>query len=278
MNDVSTKTLRSHTSKKKNILSISSSTLNKLFICSGVALLFGGIYYLYKKLSQNEELSEDLLIEIEEISQQIEEHNGYLSTDIAVKILMQINRLADSCLKKDHPIFFPENRKNKDNEEEKLYYDYIQLKEEYHFKASQIILKQYKMKLEDFYQIIQELSPYEIEAKSYSHFKPVFSDSEIPDRQKAKEAYIFYGHKFTNEIIVFQQSITDLEKEIKNKGEDFIAKKFIALKLKLDDVLLEAYGVTESQLRYLIFEYNLLEDKEVKATHDNILNYDKFYG
>lgn len=257
------------------------SFIYKTLAIGGIFVAVGSLcYYIIKNYPQKEELSEELQIEIEEISQQIEEHEGYLSSDIAIRILMQMNRLADSKLKKDHPIFFPENRRSKgtDIEEEKLYYDYIQLKEKYHYEASTILLDKYKISKEDFYEIIQELSPYEIESKSYNYYKPVFTDTSIPDRQKTKEAYIFFGHKFTNEIMSFQHELTDLEKEIKDKGEDFISKKFIALKLKLDDILLEAYGVTESQLRYLIFEYNLLEDKEVKATHDNILNYDKYYG
>ncbi len=48
-----------------------------------------------------------------------------------------------------------------------------------------------------------------------------------------------------------------------------------SIKIKVDDLLYLKFGMTENQIRYLIFEYSLMDDKEVKSINDKICKYEE---
>lgn len=264
--------------------SISTSNKNKnqgvfknlglyLFLGSAAISIAGGIYYLYSIWNRDNDLNEEQQIEIEEIKLKIQEKNGDICTDIAIKILAQINKRVEEIMKKTKIDIDQKRRDAIDNESlyNKLCAEYFALKEESYNKATNQILGYFNMQMSDLKEIMEQITPSEVEKKIFLYHKPTFVNIPVPNKNKTKEAFIFFGNKFVDEMSSFNLEMSKLN-EISN---DLTIFKMLMLKMKIDDSLYNKFGLTENQVRYLIFEYSLLEDKEIKVINDKICKYEE---
>lgn len=265
--------------KSKEILSKIENTQSGrsyLFyaLIGGAAVgILGGLYYLYTLMTKEEEFSEEQQVEVEEIRQQIQENNGELSTDIAIKILAQINKRVEEIMKVTKPELDEKRRLVMNNYKEynKQCGEFFSLKEAAYNKATNQILNNFNMKISDLKEIMDQITPHEVEKKIFIYHKPYFTDNIIPDRETVKEAFIFFGNKFIDEMSNFNTECLKTEE----KNQDVIIFKMLVIKLKIDDCLYLKFKMNENQIRYLIFEYSLLEDKEVKTLNDKISKYEE---
>ena len=244
-----------------------------IFIGGATVSIIGGIYYLYSLFSKQEELTEEQLIEIEEIRQRIEENNGEICTDLAIRILAQINKRVEEIIRTSKPDI--DNKRREALGKESVYNstcaEYFTIKENSYNKATNEILSYFNMQISDLKEIMEQITPNEVEKKMFHYNKPTFYDSHIPDKSKVKEAFIFFGNLFVDEMLAFNSQISKL-KEI---SHDLTLFKMLVVKMKVDDILYEKFKLTENQIRYLIFEYSLLEDKEVKVINERISKYEE---
>jgi hypothetical protein len=151
---------------------------------------------------------------------------------------------------------------------------------------------------EEIQKIIKKISPYELESTAHGmgyNFNPnneMFADNSTPDKNLIKEAFKFYGKRYIEEIknlkIEWSSSsktnstVTDDNNEnecLKSKNfihkereeEDYV-NKLLMIKLRLCDELFLNYKFTEEQMRYLLYEYQMFDDSEVRRLFDE-MNY-----
>lgn len=240
----------------------------------GIAItIIGGIYYLFTIISKQEELSEEQQIEIEEIKQKIKENEGEICTDIAIRILAQINRQVEEIIKKTNSDI--EHRRRQAIHNENVYNsvcaEFFSLKESSYNKATNEILGYFNMQISDLKEIMEQITLFEVEKKIFIYNKPSFNENYIPERMKVKEGFIFFGNKFIDEMTIFNNQLSKMN-EI---SHDLTIFKMLVIKIKVDDLLYLKFGMTENQIRYLIFEYSLMDDKEVKSINDKICKYEE---
>lgn len=268
-------------SKPNNSKDKGKSIFDSLVIAGvGIVVLSGAVYYLYKYLFKGEELSEEQQIEIEEIKQQIQEQKGEIGVNLAIKILNQVNKRVDELLKQENSNIGTKRRKVINNEEEynKLCMEYLKLKETIYNRAANTVLDNFNMSLTDLKDMFDQMTPYEIEKRSLFYYRPEFSDTTIPDRQKVKEAFIFFGNTFYGLICDFKTKLDkNIITELQNNNQDLIVCKILLIKIKVEDLLILKFNLDESQLRYLLFEYSLYDDKEVKEMNDKIIRYEEMF-
>lgn len=235
----------------------------------------GGLFYLYSLLKKDDQLSDEQIIEVEEIKQQIQENNGEISVDMAIRILAQINKRIDEIIRPTKNEMDDKRRDKITNytEYNKLAGEYFALKESAYNKATNQILQQFSMDISDLKEIMEEITQHEVEKKIFLYNKPNFNNNYLPDKDKVKEAFIYFGNIFIDEMSKFNSDL--YKKNLQNESQDVIVFKMLVIKLRIDDYLYLKFKLNENQIRYLIFEYNLLEDKEVKSLNDKICKYEE---
>lgn len=274
--DKKTKETISKTLQSSSFDKFSWTWKNTLLIGGGVVLAFSGIVYLYKTVFKDQGLPEKLLVELEKIKQQIDENKGDLSPDIAIKILFHINKAAEESMTKLDLTTKRREAISNDEEYNRLAKECLQTKYSILKNTTNLILQHFDMDPSDFKEAIEQITPYEIEKKIFAFNKSNFDNPIILDKNKTKEAYLFYGNKFVEEILNLNasQKKTFAEEIEKNNHEKIVNQLFI-IKMKLDDSLNLKYGVSESSLKYFVHEYSLYDDKEVKTLAEKVNNFDK---
>jgi hypothetical protein len=262
----------------------SSSSINKfswswkntLLIGGGVLLACSGLYYLYKSIFKEQGLPDKLLIELERIKQQIEENKGDLSPDIVIRILYYINKTSEETMNKLEINSRRRDAISNDEEYNKLAKECLEMKYNILKSTTKLILQHFEMENSDFKDAIEQITPYEIEKKIFGFNKSHFESDVILDKNQTKEAYLFYGNKFVEEILNLNASQKkSFKEELENRNHEKIVNKLLIIKMKLDDSLNLKYGVSEALLKYFIHEYSLYDDKEVKSLAEKVNNFDK---
>jgi hypothetical protein len=255
----------------------------KLLIGTGaliVSAIIGSSYYLYNILKNDVELTEDHKMQIEEIKEEIEESNGELTIESAILLVSLITKISQDIFSKYKSDINQRRRANFKNKEEyvKLCKETFSLKEKALNNSTKKVLLHFgNVSYEKIQKMIKKISPYELESISYKFNHPTFEENAPPDKNTVKDAFKFFANKFIEEIEYFHkisesgELMNNLEK-VKNLNqiENSLIFDLLTLKLKIDDELYLKFGYTEDQIRYLLFEYQLYEDPEVKKLYEAI--------
>jgi hypothetical protein len=255
--------------------------LSKTFWILGSAAvlgLVGGVYYLYNLFSQEEELSEEQKLQIEEMKQEVEDTNGELTPELAVQTMALTNKFAEEMMKKMKPDIDERRRAaiNNPEEYEKICAELFECKEHAYNTATNRVLAQFGFSMEDLQKVMSRVSPFEIEKKVYEYEKPSFEGTTIPEKAKVKEAFCYYGKKFTEEMKEFHNMMN--QNQVDPSQQDYVIFRLLVLKMRVDDELYFKYKYIESQIRYLLYEYNLFEDPDVRRVHESITRLDDMFN
>ncbi len=243
-----------------------------------VTLLAGGYYLISSLLSDDEEIPEEQKEKIEEIKNEVEEHNGELTMETAIKILAETNKIAEEMHKKSKPDLDERRRATINNmgEYEAMCQEMCESKEISYNDAMKKVLNsiENRVTFEDVHSVLSKMNPVELEKLAYKYEHPNF-DGPYPDDGKIKEAYMYYGAQFQLEIREFQNILSTNQYD--PNQDSFLFFKLLVHKTKVDDLLYLKYKMTEQQIRYLLHERNLLSDPVIKSLHDQITRIDEMF-
>lgn len=198
--------------------------------------------------------------------------------DKAIRILAEINKVSDEKFKKYHK----KNEElriaalNDDKTYENTCNTMLNYKETIFNQTSEVILdREGYNSLDEIHNLLKYIPQFELEKRAYMFYKP-FSDNDIlPTKDEAKDAFLYYAENFKQEMGKIQEILSDFTKHNPQQLSNIIFYKILVLRIKLDDKLFVKYNYTESQIRYLLFKYNLFEDKEVKRLHNEISKFEE---
>lgn len=269
-------------SNLKSELSKNSSTF---YIIGSIFAAVSG-YYLYNNYFKGRQFNEEQLTELEGIKQLISENKDVLNSEIVLKIYSITNKRYDYLFNLDYEYLNKNRRSVIDNpiEYKKSCKDYLIKKEELLGFCSNEIVNYLDVDHEFYINSIKELTHKEIESKYLSNHIPTFN-GDIPDKNKTKEAFLYFSNLFVDEIskikskknTIYTNSIksyNDLNDEIKRNHE---VEEILITKIKIDDLLYIKHGLTESQVRYLVHDYNLIEDKEVNQANESLITFETIF-
>jgi hypothetical protein len=265
--------------------SSSNDTDNSLVLMgiAGIAGIMGGAYMLYNTLYGEDELDEQELIQIEELKQNVEKHDGKITKEIAIKILYLTNHHAEEDLKKNHPDIESKRRACYENDVEykQACHVYLEAKEKSYVKASEMVINNFNTTQEDLQKILEKVEPQEIEAEYAIHDKIVFKDGEKPDKNKAKEGFLYYGNKFmeemqglTSQLRVMQQNMS-FNPQDQQAAQEMAMFSLMTAKMKCEDMLYNKFSLSENQIKFLIKDYDLMYDPDVMAVQEKISTFEK---
>lgn len=274
----------------KNILNILSvSTLinsKKIIYGSGIILIsafVGSVYYLYNIFKNDVELTEEHKMQIEEIKEEIEEMKGEITIEAAIQIVTLITNISDEIFNKNKGDINEKRRAciNKP-EEYKLYSkETFNLKEKALSEATRKVLYYFgNISYEKIQFLLRKVSQYELESIAYKVNPPSFEENSPPDKSTVKQAYKFYAMRYIEEMELFYEKESKYYKDIiplnEKSGisiqsiENELFFKLLIIKLKIDDELYLKFKYREEQIRYLLYEYQLFDDNDVRKLYENV--------
>ncbi len=254
-----------------------SQGYSKTFWClvgAGIFGIAGGFYYIYSLFNEEIELDEEQEIEVEKLTQDVKEKDGELNVETAIKIMSIANKVCEDTVRKNKPDIDQRRRDAFQNNEEyeKICYEYLEGKEYAYQNATQLVLGKFNITMDNLQKVLTGIPPFELEKKLYAHEKPDYDDSILgDDKYKIKEAFVYFGNKFMQEMKSFYNSMTN----VNQSQQEYIMLRLMILKLRVDDDLFFKFKVNEIQLRYLLYKNELYDDLEVKAVHDKISKFDE---
>jgi hypothetical protein len=241
----------------------------------GISGVVGGLYYLFQAFNE-EQISEETSTMIEQMKQEADLNKGELTPDLAIKIMALTNKQAEEIIKKTKPDI-DERRRASINDKAKydqICQEYFEVKEAAYQSASNIILKKFgNFGMEDIQNVMSRISPYELERKSFSYEKPVF-EGEFPNRAKVKEMFKYYGNELSMKMREFHQTMNRFQGD--PNMQEFLIFGILVLKVRIDDELYIKYKYTEAQIRFLLYEYDLIDDPEIKEVNERISRFEDF--
>lgn len=255
---------------------------NKFYMlaAAGVAGLLGGFYLLYSLLSDEEELDEKEVIEIEELKQNVEKNKGKIDKDAAIHILFLTNKHAEDELKKMKPDIEKRRREAFNNEYEykQICSEYLEAKENCYMRSSQKILGEFNTTMEELNKIMALVDPQEMEKKFFEIDQPIF-DQTKPSKEEAKEAFLFFGNKFMEEMQGLSSQFRALQGNFQNgQAQEMAMFNLLVSKMKVEDLVYLKYKLSENQIRFLLNEYDLLKDYDIQAMHSKIASFEEMMG
>jgi hypothetical protein len=251
---------------------------------SGAALLVGSAYYIYNLINQEEEFNEEDMEQItklkEEMSHNLQINNGVLTVDTACQIMVMTNKISEDLIKKAKPDLDDRRRAaiNDPNEYEKICQENMEAKEWAYNEAMNKVFQEFGgITIEDITKVMQTVHPMEIE--KLNHKYESFKFDEKPDVKLVKEAYVFYGKKFVSEMNEFQRIIANFYSQNPDpQAEQYLFFRMLTMKMKVDDQVFLRYKYTEPQIKFLLFEYNLMDDIEIKRVNEQLMKFDQMFA
>jgi hypothetical protein len=243
--------------------------------------LIGSAYYLFNIFKNNLELSEEHKMQIEEIKEEIEEMKGELAIESAIQIISIITKLSDEIFFKNKSDIHERRRAsiNKNDEYIKFCKETFKLKEKALKEANRAVLYQFgNISYDKIQKILRKISPYDLESITYKFNHPTFEGNVPPDKNTVKQAFKFYADRFIEEIEIFHSkegtNSVDLNSSqninYSNLRENQLIFQLLVIKIKIDDELYIKFKYTEDQIRYLLYEYQLFEDPDVRKLYENV--------
>ncbi len=260
-------------------LQSTSQKSKSLFYClaaAGVAGVLGGIYFLYNALVE-EEFNEKEIIEIEEIKEEIDKIGGVLDKDTAIKILYLTNHHAEEDLKRRFPDNDDKRREaiNDDYEYKRICIEMLQEKETSYQSSSYKIMSQFNTNMEEVQKILYGIDPQYMEKKFFEFEQPKFDNK--PDKEAAKKAYLYFGNNMIKEMQSFGQN-ANMSYMSSPEAQQEMMIGLLVKKMKVEDFVYLKFKLTETQIRYLLHEYNLLNEPEVMQMHSKLAAFEEMMG
>jgi hypothetical protein len=241
----------------------------------GISSIIGGLYYLFQAFTE-EDVSEQTTEAIEEMKQDVELKGGQLTPDIAIKIMALTNKHAEEFIKKTKPDM-DEIRRSALNDKvryDQICQEFFELKEQAYVSASNTILGKFgNITMEDVQNVMARVSPYDLERKSFEYDKPVF-DGPLPEKQKVKEIFKIYGNEISTKMRDFHQQMSRFQSD--PNMQQYLIFSILILKIRIDDEMYMKYHLSETQLRYLLYHYDLMNDPEIKQVNEKISRFEDF--
>lgn len=254
-----------------------------MLAAAGVAGLLGGMYFIWTLLADEEELDEKEIIEIEELKNNVEQNKGQIDKETALHILYLINHHSEEEIKKNKPDIEKRRRDafNNENEYKTICEEYLEAKEMAYMRSSQRILAEFNTTMEALNQIISTVDPMEMEKKFFEFEKPTFENNIIPSKEKSKEAFIYFGNKFMEEMQGLQAQFRQLQMNYMSNSQEAQQMAMFGLivsKMKVEDLFFMKYSLSENQIRYLLNHHNLSTDYEIQAIQQRIASFEEMMG
>ena len=225
--------------------------------------------------------------------------NKELTEEIAIRLIIYINYLAEKFYMIDNPTLDEKRRSllNKNNNNELLMEEeYLTLCNEtlvykqyvYQIAASKILNSlKIKLTMEDLRKYIRMLDSRKLEELSIKILIETNSelnkyDLDILDINKTKEAYIFYlklsidYHKK-----LYKKKKKDninINNNIEDNNNPIYAFQYMTFKGKTDDILYLKYKIVEEHLKLLVYKYNLSNDNEVSQLQNEFYDINQKFG
>ena len=247
-------------------------------VAAGSVGFLGGLYYLYTLMKGEPELNEFDKDVIEKIKVDLDEKNsGKLTTENAIKILAMINKKTEEHIRLIKPEIEKKRREalNRPEEYEQICSEILQTRNEVYMSVSEKILNEFGYSNEEIGNCLQTLSPVEIEKQMLASEKPEFPDGQIT-KEEAKIAFLFYGNKCVSQMSNFQKMMHSATND--QYQQEFMLYQLMIMKFKIDDELHAKYKVGENQLRYLLYEYDLFSDPQIKQLVTKMASLEDFMG
>jgi hypothetical protein len=241
----------------------------------GITGLLGGLYYLYTAFNDEGQVSQEINSQIEEIKQEAEENQGQITPELAIKIMALTNKQAEDLIKKAKPDIDERRRAALGTPEyESICQEYFEVKEMAYQTATSLILKSYgNIQMEDLHRVMSKVSPYELERRAFKYEKPTFT-GELPSKELVKTMFKYYGNQLATKMREFHQRMNQYQAD--PNMQEFLIFRILILKIQIDDELYMKYKYTETQIRYLLYEYDLIDDPEVKEVNEKISRFEDF--
>ena len=220
---------------------------------TGIVGLLGGFYYLWTLFNEDIELNEEQEKQVEKITQEVKD--GELTVEMAIKIMSIANKVCEDTIKKNKPDLDQRRRDAFNNEEEydKICYEYLENKEYAYQSATQLVLGKFNITMENLQKALTGIPPFELEKKLYQCDKPDYDDSVLKDDiSKIKEAFVYYGNRFIQEMKIFYQTMS----HVNSNEQEYKMIRLMISKLRVEDDLYSKYKVNEIQLKFLLFQFN----------------------
>jgi len=243
-------------------------------ILGGVALAFisGGLYYKFFYKNEKSIFSEEQDDRIKKLKKELKRLNGIITIDMAIQIMSIANKVCDEMVKKDHPDIDERRRSvfNDKNEYFKLCREYLECKEEAYNNSTLLVLNKFHLTMEDLQKVLSGLQPIELEQKLYKCEEMEYDNSILKnDKKVIIKAFVYFGEKFIEEMKQFIKESKSI------RDQDLLMMMLMVLKLKVDDHVYFNYKVNEIQLLYLLFKYDLYNEREVKDILNKISKFDE---
>jgi hypothetical protein len=132
---------------------------------------------------------------------------------------------------------------------------FLSKKNQLFLETRDLILKENKVSLTEFERIMPSITLKEMDKALNSSWKPKFT-SEVPSKEKVKEAYIWHCETLYNDL----NSKFNSQSNINPQERTYY---MLLERVRIDDELFFKYGINLPQLKYLLYINNLYEDPEV---------------
>jgi len=254
-----------------------------------IASLTVSAYCLYNYLFGDEELADEEVNQIENIKHEMEEElqesggsGGPLKVETALQILTMTNRVAEEAFKRDYPLLDDERRAVVDDPDayEGLCSDTFAAKEKCYQEAMSKVMSKFgsNITMEDLHKVMQGKNPMELEKLTHKYDKQSFIGKQIPDKATSKEAFLFLGKKFQTEMREFQVTMSRIQNQNNPEQEQYMFFKMLMIKMKVDDIVYNKYKYTEQEIKYMLHEYNMFDDPEVRQVNLSMASFDQMFG
>jgi hypothetical protein len=238
----------------------------------GITGLIGGLYYLYTTFNDEEKVSDEIKSQLEDLKQ---ETHSELTPEEAIKIMALTNKQAEELIKKIKPDIEEKRRAALGTPDyETVCQEFFEIKENAYQTATSLILKNYgNIKMEDLHAVMSKVSPTELERQAFEFDKPNF-EVELPSKVKVKEIFKFYGNQLAIKMKEFHQMMNQFQGD--PRMQELFIFRILILKVQIDDELYMKYKYTETQIRYLLYKYNLIDDPEIKEVNERLARFEDF--
>ena len=235
----------------------------------GLIIVGGGLYYLYKYLTENSEEEQKLKKKLIDINEnEIFDSNNQLKDEGVIKIIIKINHLSDYLFEKQNPDLDERRRNVIDKEEEyiKLFADTLAEKKKSYDEAAEMVLNSLTIKIN--FDLIQQklnlISPENME-KFTLEFDELDEKEKNLNEETAKNAFIYYANQMNEQGNKLKEKIEALGESIDQNQQ---LMEFLIIKMKIDDLMYIKYQTSMQSVKLFLYKNNLLNDESIKEAKE----------
>jgi hypothetical protein len=235
----------------------------------GLIVVGGGLYYLYKYLTEISEEEQELKKKLIDINEnEIFDSNNQLKDEGVIKIIIKINHLSDYLFEKQNPDLDERRRNVIDKEEEyiKLFADTLAEKKKSYDEAAEMVLNSLTIKIN--FDLIQQklnlISPENME-KFTLEFDELDEKEKNLNEETAKNAFIYYANQMNEQGNKLKEKIEALGESIDQNQQ---LMEFLIIKMKIDDLMYIKYQTSMQSVKLFLYKNNLLNDESIKEAKE----------